>query len=81
MSVPGNDEETTPALGSPETQAQECILVLYLLRQFREGPGYWLVPSDSLPYRSYSVADAVTKDGRLRHGRLLLPQSSTDGRV
>lgn len=36
--VPPDEEDTA---SSPGNQAQECILVLHLLRKFKEGPGYW----------------------------------------
>jgi hypothetical protein len=38
VSVPPGEEDTA---SSPGGQAQEGILVLHLLRKFREGPGYW----------------------------------------
>lgn len=38
VSVLPDDEDTA---SSPGNQAQEGILVLHLLRKFREGPGYW----------------------------------------
>lgn len=41
VTVSHDDQDAASALDSPETQAKENIVVLHLLRKFREGPGYW----------------------------------------